>query len=497
MTSEPRHHYVEVDGRLVHYVTAGGGPPIVLVHASPGDWRGLQTLVDGLAPYGTVIAADTPGHGWSDPLPEPEPRIEDYGRALVRLLDALAPGPVHLYGTHTGAKIALSAAVARPDRVTSLVLDGLGVATSAERADQLAHYTPVHEPRPDGAHLVAAWHQVRDMFRFWPWYAQSAGSRLGGSEPEPEALHALVHGMLLAGPRYPLAYRAAFWHDPLADLFHVTVPTSVLAAPTDPLHAQLPRLGRLPPGVRIASDAGDLVRHVAGLVAGHRLGTARLRPHPTATPRRFLPTDAGDVHATVGAGDAGGEVRQLILAPLGAYACRAAAGTAVMELPGSGRSGLPDGHPPTVRSLATALSAACHAAGLHPSTVQGSGVAAAVARELARELDASLQVCGTPGPDPTAGLARLRPRDDGAHLLAAWHLIRDAAVRHLHARGRWPGASGEVADLPLIHARAVALAGSWRTLPAVYAACTVAPPVCVVPQRMSMWDPFADPGDPG
>src|SRR5690606_21406667 len=96
---------------------------------SPGDWSPLRALATELARTCTVYALDTPGHGGSDPLPVPDPAMSDYGDALGDTLAALGLDRAHLYGTHTGAKIALSLAVSRPDAVASLVLDGIGVST--------------------------------------------------------------------------------------------------------------------------------------------------------------------------------------------------------------------------------------------------------------------------------------------------------------------------------------------------------------------------------
>ncbi|GAA4523788.1 alpha/beta hydrolase [Nonomuraea ferruginea] len=234
--------FVTVNGRQVHYARAGRGLPVVLLHASPGDWRPLRELAAELARSFTVYALDTPGHGGSDPLPAPDPDMAGYGAALGETLTALGLERVHLYGTHTGAKIALSLAAARPELVVSLVLDGVGVSTPEERADQLAHYLPPVEPRSDGGHLVAAWHQVRNMFLYWPWYDERAASRLTAVPPPASYLHEVTTGLLEAGANYPLAYRAAFTCDPVPLLARLTVPTLVLASPADPLHAHLARL---------------------------------------------------------------------------------------------------------------------------------------------------------------------------------------------------------------------------------------------------------------
>ncbi|MFC6677157.1 alpha/beta fold hydrolase [Nonomuraea ferruginea] len=262
--------FVTVNGRQVHYARAGRGLPVVLLHASPGDWRPLRELAAELARSFTVYALDTPGHGGSDPLPAPDPDMAGYGAALGETLTALGLERVHLYGTHTGAKIALSLAAARPELVVSLVLDGVGVSTPEERADQLAHYLPPVEPRSDGGHLVAAWHQVRNMFLYWPWYDERAASRLTAVPPPASYLHEVTTGLLEAGANYPLAYRAAFTCDPVPLLARLTVPTLVLASPADP-----PR----PPGTpsRTPAAAGNFrLRHP---------GTGVPHPHPRDIPR--------------------------------------------------------------------------------------------------------------------------------------------------------------------------------------------------------------------
>lgn len=68
-----RRRYAHINGRAVHYRRAGSGPPIVLVHASPQSSLSLTPLIKFLAPRFTVFAFDTPGFGFSDPLPKKNP----------------------------------------------------------------------------------------------------------------------------------------------------------------------------------------------------------------------------------------------------------------------------------------------------------------------------------------------------------------------------------------------------------------------------------------
>jgi pimeloyl-ACP methyl ester carboxylesterase len=61
-------------------------------------------------------------------------------------------------GYHTGSKIAVELALARPDRVRRLILIAAPIMTEAERDDMKAHYGP-KPPTPDGSHLAALWRE--------------------------------------------------------------------------------------------------------------------------------------------------------------------------------------------------------------------------------------------------------------------------------------------------------------------------------------------------
>ena len=66
----PEGQFVEVDGRSVHYVEAGDGPPLILLHGAGGSTRDFSfDLIDRLAQDYRVIAFDRPGLGYSDRLP--------------------------------------------------------------------------------------------------------------------------------------------------------------------------------------------------------------------------------------------------------------------------------------------------------------------------------------------------------------------------------------------------------------------------------------------
>ena len=469
--SRSRHGYVAVGSRLVHYTARGEGQVVVLLHASPADSRTLEPLIRELATDCCVVALDTPGHGLSDPIDVAEPTVDDYGARLLETLVALRLPVVHLYGTHTGAKIALSAALQAPAEVASLTLDGIGVSTADEREDQLARYTVTWRATTDGSHLVQAWHQARNMFLFWPWYAENPARALPGAMIPVDDLHTIAHGMLQAGDQYPLAYRAAFRFDPTEALAAVDVPTTIVAAPDDPLRAHLDRLATLSARVRIDATATDLAARIAVI-------RAQLKEHAAATEagagelpstsdgrRFFTSTPLGEVHGSAGDPQ---PAETLVLAPLGARLDAAAgARDLVLELPGTGRSTLDSGAELNASRMAESVVVAAEVA--RPTSVRCTASTAAVGRAVAELLGVPRNVVGPRGRFDEDLFAHLRPRPDGAHLLAAWHVVREAAITQVFEQGCWPGACGDAPDLALLHDRAVSLAGSWRTLAAVYA----------------------------
>src|SRR5258708_7381259 len=55
--------FADLPGRQVHYRRAGKGPPLLLIHASPGSSKQLEAKIAALAHTRSVIAPDTPRNG--------------------------------------------------------------------------------------------------------------------------------------------------------------------------------------------------------------------------------------------------------------------------------------------------------------------------------------------------------------------------------------------------------------------------------------------------
>ena len=116
---------LNLNGRRVHYVSAGEGPPIILLHNATGsilDWRFLMPTLT-RAGY-RVIAYDRPGFGRSEPVAEwPLDYLHQDRDDLLALMDALELPRAALVGNSDGATISLLTAAAIPDRIVAVVAE--------------------------------------------------------------------------------------------------------------------------------------------------------------------------------------------------------------------------------------------------------------------------------------------------------------------------------------------------------------------------------------
>ncbi len=107
------------DGTKIAYDRSGNGPPIILVSGGSVDSQSNIGLASVLAPDFTVFNYERRGRGQSgDTLPYAVDReIED----IDAVVEA-AGGSAYLYGTSSGAALALEAALKLDGRISKLVL---------------------------------------------------------------------------------------------------------------------------------------------------------------------------------------------------------------------------------------------------------------------------------------------------------------------------------------------------------------------------------------
>jgi haloalkane dehalogenase len=116
-----KQHDVTLDGWRVHYVDAGAGPPVVMVHGSPVSSYAFREQIAALAPRFRVVAPDLLGFGQSEG-PEEGASFQQHAAMLCALLDHLLLGPFRLVGHDWGGPIGLGCAAKRPEQVRQLVL---------------------------------------------------------------------------------------------------------------------------------------------------------------------------------------------------------------------------------------------------------------------------------------------------------------------------------------------------------------------------------------
>jgi pimeloyl-ACP methyl ester carboxylesterase len=138
---EPRRTYVDTPWGQVHYRSGGTGEPLLLLHSSSGSsrvFRRLMMLMDGHR----CIAPDLAGFGESAPMPAGA-SIEEVAAHVVSFLDAIGIERAHVFGLHSGNKVAAAMAANWPARVARLVIAGMThslVVDRAHRNDAVLRY---------------------------------------------------------------------------------------------------------------------------------------------------------------------------------------------------------------------------------------------------------------------------------------------------------------------------------------------------------------------
>lgn len=117
-----RSHFLDVDGRRVHYVDEGRGHTVVFFHGNPTWSYAWRRLIERLKPRYRVIAFDHLGCGLSDKPQDYDYRLSDHIRNARRLVDEVTEGPLTFVLHDWGGPIGLGCAAAFPDRVKRAVL---------------------------------------------------------------------------------------------------------------------------------------------------------------------------------------------------------------------------------------------------------------------------------------------------------------------------------------------------------------------------------------
>lgn len=134
---------IKIYGQKIHYVEAGSGPVVILLHGLGGNSANWAFNINQLAAKYRVIVPDQIGFGQSD-KPLINYRVGTYVDFLDRLYAELKIERATLVGNSMGGWIAALYAIAHPERVERLVLvDAAGFAPSKDfDMKQLAGLNP-------------------------------------------------------------------------------------------------------------------------------------------------------------------------------------------------------------------------------------------------------------------------------------------------------------------------------------------------------------------
>jgi pimeloyl-ACP methyl ester carboxylesterase len=246
---------------LIHYrrtFGSGAATALVMAHGGPGSSAGLVPLIAALGEGRTVVAPDMMGNGESDPPPAPETTIGFYAERLLEVMDHIGLEAVDFYGHHTGAQVVCELAIARPERVRRVILDGVALFDAALRVEFLERYAPAIVPDAGGGHLAWVWDFIAQTTQHFPHYRRDAAHEIAGGRPLPSPLLTdRAAEVLKVWSTYHLAYRAAFAHDMAARIALLPSPALILEVAGDPLAPYAERAVALAPNARLVRTSRE------------------------------------------------------------------------------------------------------------------------------------------------------------------------------------------------------------------------------------------------
>ena len=105
----------------IHYLEAGSGKPIILLQSNGNSAYEYDEVIPLLAKRHHVIAWDQPGQGDSDPISR-HYAVEDYGDAVIALMDALGLKTASVLGSSIGGSITVDLGARHANRIDRLFI---------------------------------------------------------------------------------------------------------------------------------------------------------------------------------------------------------------------------------------------------------------------------------------------------------------------------------------------------------------------------------------
>ena len=112
-----------------HYIEKGTGFPLILLHGNGEDSSYFVHQMDAFSKHFRVIALDTRGHG-KTPRGEAPFTIRQFAEDLLVFMGLHGIEKAHILGFSDGGNIAMVFALAHPERVEKLILNGANLDAS-------------------------------------------------------------------------------------------------------------------------------------------------------------------------------------------------------------------------------------------------------------------------------------------------------------------------------------------------------------------------------
>jgi 4,5:9,10-diseco-3-hydroxy-5,9,17-trioxoandrosta-1(10),2-diene-4-oate hydrolase len=114
--------FVDVVGARVHYLHAGTGRPMLLIHGLIGSSANWRNNIDALAQHASVYAIDLVNMGKSQRVGGVDARLRATAKRIVAVMDALDLAEADIVAHSHGGAVALMFAAMYPRRVRTLIL---------------------------------------------------------------------------------------------------------------------------------------------------------------------------------------------------------------------------------------------------------------------------------------------------------------------------------------------------------------------------------------
>ena len=257
--------------------------PLLLVHSTPGAAASYDSFLPLLASRRRVVAISSPGYGSSDRPSTPYTTLDEYARALAWGLDGLGIDQASVFGTQTGALLAIEFAVAYPQRTMKLVLEEPFHWGTPKRREALLRTHSYVPARADGSHLLALWQRTHRHHERQRAQRRRVKSALADTDLEPVgesilqtlAVNSAVGAEIYEGAGWLGAAPYAMGHyDTWTRVAEIRVPTLVIHGTMSQLGRSHERFVEVIPnarGLRLPSDGNFLPNQAPELFAAELL----------------------------------------------------------------------------------------------------------------------------------------------------------------------------------------------------------------------------------